>query len=297
MYDGEKIMLKKLSGSIVIKYIHRLVYRYKEDELAPMSAQITYYLILAFFPFLFFLINLLSFTHLSNRLLIMNLNTILPTDTTVMVKNLLSQTAQDQSTTLMVLGMIGSLWAASQGMFAIIRGLNKSYGVKESRHFVKLTLIALASTVALTFIIIFSFFLIVFGRNFGYYAFGLMGEKALFHSIWPFIRYGISFTLVFITFYLIYMYLPNRKLNFKNIIKGTAFAAVGWVCVSLLFSYYVNSYAIYQKIYGSLGGIFALIIWLYISTLVFMLGGELNAVSSQFDEEKQVQTRRNRFML
>ena len=291
-------MLERMKNFTIYKYTNRLIYRYKDDELAAMSAQITYYLILSFFPFLFFLINLLSFTHLSNRILIANLNAILPTDTTIMVKNLLTQTAQDQSTTLLVLGMIGCLWAASQGMFAIIRGLNKSYGVKENRHYIKLTLIALAATAALTIIIIFSFFLIVFGRNLGFYAFGLMGEKALFRSIWPFIRYGISFTLVFTSFYLIYMYLPNRKLKFKSVIKGTIFAAVGWVCASLLFSYYVNYFAVYQKIYGSLGGVFALIIWLYISTLVFLLGGELNAVGSQFaEEEKQARMRRTRVML
>jgi membrane protein len=65
---------------------------------------------------------------------------------------------------------------------------------------------------------------------------------------------------------------------------GTAFATFGWVFASVLFSFYVNYFAFYEKVYGSLGGIFALIVWLYISTLIFLLGGELNAISSSFAE-------------
>jgi len=281
-------MLEKLRNSMIYQYIGQLIVRYKEDDLASMSAQITYYLILAFFPFLFFLINLLSFTPLSNKLLISNFNIILPHDTAILVKNILAETVQAKSKTILFLGMLGSLWAASQGMSAIIRGLNHSYGVKESRHFIKLNFIALLSTIGLTVMIIFSFFMIVFGRIIGSYVFGLMGAKTLFYSIWLFLRYGISLTLMLVTFYLIYTYLPNRKLKFNNIMVGTIFATIGWVSASLLFSFYINGFVNYAIIYGSLGGIFALIIWLYMSTLIFLLGGELNAISSKFKNKEKL---------
>ncbi|MBP2639843.1 MAG: putative rane protein [Firmicutes bacterium] len=281
-------MFEKLRNSMISQYIGQLIVRYKEDELAAMSAQITYYLILAFFPFLFFLINLLSFTPLSNKLLISNFNIILPHDTAILVKNILAETVQAKSKTILFLGMLGSLWAASQGMSAIIRGLNHSYGVKESRHFIKLNFIALLSTMGLTAMIIFSFFMIVFGRIIGSYVFGLMGAKTLFYSIWLFLRYGISLTLMLVTFYLIYKYLPNRKLKFNNIMVGTIFTTIGWVSASLLFSFYINGFVNYEIIYGSLGGIFALIIWLYMSTLIFLLGGELNAISSNVEKKKNV---------
>ncbi|KYZ77452.1 hypothetical protein AXX12_04900 [Anaerosporomusa subterranea] len=279
---------EKLRSSIVYKYTGQLLFRYKDDDLAAMSAQITYYLILAFFPFLFFLINLLSFTPLSNKLLITNFSIILPADTAMMIKNTLVQTVQAKSKTLLLIGMLGSLWAASRGMASIIRGLNHSYGVKESRHFFKLNGIALMSTIGLTVMIIFSLFMIVFGRIIGSYVFGLVGAKTLFYSIWSFLRYGISLTFMVVTFYLLYTYLPNRKLKFKNVMVGTTFATFGWVSASLLFSFYVNSFANYELIYGSLGGVFGLIIWLYISTLIFLIGGELNAISSNLDDKKKL---------
>lgn len=279
-------MPEKLSKFTAYKFTRQLVFRYNEADLPAMSAQIAYYLILAFFPFLFFLMNLLSFTPLSNKLVIANLNVILPGDTAVLVKNILVQAGQAKSESFLFFGMLASLWAASRGISAIIRGLNNSYGVKESRKFVKLNFIALMSIVAFTAMIIFSFFLIVFERIIGSYIFGLIGQKALFYSFWPLARYSVSFTLMFSAFFLIYRYLPNRALQPKHIIVGTVFATSGWVAASLLFSYYVNNFAIYQKVYGSLGGLFALIVWLYISTLIFLLGGELIAISSNVERKK-----------
>ncbi len=281
------IMLKKLRSSIVSKYIEQLACRYRDDELASMSAQIAYYLILAFPPFLFFLINLLSFTPLTNRLLIANFNTILPKDTAVLVKNMLVQTAQANGTPLLLLGMIGSLWAASQGMSAIIRGLNHSYGVKETRNYIKRNLIALISTTGVSAMIIFSFFMIVFGRVIGSNIFGLIEKKSLFYTFWPFLQYGISLAFMLVTFYLIYKYLPNRQLNGNSIIAGTIFATFSWVCASLLFSFYVNNFSSFEQVYGSLGGVFALIIWLYISALITLLGGELNAIIDNFQDKEK----------
>jgi membrane protein len=133
--------------------------------------------------------------------------------------------------------------------------------------------------------IILEFILIVFGEIIGSYVFGLIGAKTLFSIIWSFLRYGIPLTLMLITFFLIYKYVPNKRLQFSNIIVGTIFTTVGWVTASLLFSFYVNSFANYEKVYGSLGGVFALIIWLYISALIILLGGELNAISSCFAKE------------
>lgn len=279
-------MFEKLKSAAAYKFGKQLLFHYRQDDLAAMSAQISYYLILAFFPFLFFLINLISFTPLPNRLLIANFNALLPRDTALLVKTMLEETVQAKSETLLVLGMIGSLWAASRGMSAIIRGLNHSYGVKESRNFLKLNLIALLSTIGLMLMIVFSFFLIVLGRVIGSTVFGYLGAKSLFYSIWGVLRYGITFALLLLTFYLIYRYLPNRKMNGGHILAGAVFATFGWVGASLLFSFYVNNFGSYATIYGSLGGLFALIIWLYLSTLIFLLGGVINAISSDFTKEQ-----------
>lgn len=274
-------MLESLKGFILYNYVKQLVVRFIEDDLLSMSAQITYYFLLAFFPFLLFLINLLSFTSLSSELLITNFSTFLPQDTALLVKNTLEQTVQAKSKTLLIVGMLGSLWAASRGIAAIIRALNNSYDVKETRNFFKLSFISLITTLGVTVMIIFAFVMIVFGKIIGSYVFGLIGATTLFDIIWSFLRYAIPLTVMIITFSLIYKYVPNKKIRFKNIIVGTIFATVGWISTSLVFSFYVNTFANYEKVYGSLGGVIALIIWLNLSALIILVGGELNAINSK----------------
>ena len=140
-------MFEKQRQLMPVQYIERLIYRYQADDLASMSAQIAYYLILAFFPFLIFLINVLSFTSLSSELLLNNFIAFLPKETGVLVKDILVRTVQAKSTTLLFFGILTSLWAGSRGIAAIIRGLNKSYEVDENRNFFALSLVALISTV------------------------------------------------------------------------------------------------------------------------------------------------------
>ena len=280
-----KEMLTRLA---VVRYGKEMLAHYRDDDLAAMSAQISYYLILAFFPFLFFLINLLSFTPLPNRLLLANFHAILPQDTAMLVKTMLAETVQAKSGTLLVLSMLTSLWAASRGMSAIIRGLNHSYGVRESRHFIRLNLVALLSTIGLTVMVMLSFIMIVLGRIIGSTVFGYLGAKSLFYSIWSFVRYGITIGLLLITFYLIYRYLPNRKMNGNRILTGAVFTTFGWIGASLIFSFYVNNFGSYATVYGSLGGLFALIFWLYISTLIFLLGGAINAIGSDWEGKRKI---------
>ncbi|WP_291637841.1 YhjD/YihY/BrkB family envelope integrity protein [Clostridium sp.] len=101
-------MIGKLRTSILFKYIKLLIFRYKDDDLSSMSAQITYYLIISFFHFSFFLINLVSFTPLSNEMLFTSFNMFLPDETGNLLKNMAVQTLQNKSKTLLLLGMIGS---------------------------------------------------------------------------------------------------------------------------------------------------------------------------------------------
>lgn len=252
-----------------------------------MSAQITYYVILAFFPFLVFLINLLSFTPISKEMLISNFIMFLPNETSILLRNVVIHTVQAKSQTLLVLGMIGSLWAASKGIAAIIRGLNKAYHIEENRNFIKLNSIALISTIGVTSMIILSLIMIVFGKIIGNYVFSLVGAKVLFNIIWSFLRYCIPLSIMFITFSFIYRYGPSKKLKFNNVIVGTIFTTIGWVTTSLIFSFYVNNFTNYEKVYGSLGGIIALISWLYISSLIILIGGELNAISVYFQNNEK----------
>lgn len=278
-------MIKKFKSFDWFIYVKQFRIRYKHDDISGMSAQITYYLILAFFPFLLFLINLLSFTSLSRELIFANFNTFLPNETGLLVKNVLAETLEARSGTLLLVGIIGSLWSASKGLSAIIKGLNRAYNVEENRNLIKRSLLAIFSTIGLTIIIILSFFMIVLGDVIQKSIHNLFGMNTLFGVIWTLFRYMIPLVVMFITFSLLYKYVPNRNLSFKNIRIGAKFATIGCIASSYLFSFYVNNFTNYAKVYGSLGGIIALIIWLYMSTLIIIVGGELISLRIYFQDK------------
>ncbi len=271
-------MISKLKNSTFFYYINQLVFRFKDDAISGTSAQITYYLILSFFPFLLFVINILSFTSLSEDVLFANFSTFLPRETGDLLKKIVVQTVLAKSTLLLITGMIATLWSSSKGIAAIVRGINKAYGIKENRGFIKRRAISIISAVVLSLLIIIALFTLVFGEVIAKYIFDLVGAQSIFPFIWSALRYAAPILIMFLSLSLLYKFLPNRKLTFKDIRLGSLFATVAWIVVSLLFSFYVNNFARYNKIYGSIGGIMALLIWLFISTLIILIGGELNAI-------------------
>jgi membrane protein len=258
-------------------FIKKIILRLKSDALPDTSAQITYYLVLSFFPFLLFIINILSYTSLSEDLLFANFSTFLPSETGELVKKILLQTVQAKSTLLMIVGLFTALWTSSRGIAAIIRGVNKAYGVQENRSFVKFRATALFATLCFSLLIITALFALVFGEVIGIYIFSLVNAESVFPIVWSILRYIIPLFIMFVSLMLLYKALPNRKLTYKKVWPGALFTTFTWIVVSLLFSFYVNNFAAYEKIYGSIGGAIALLVWLYVSALIILVGGEINA--------------------
>jgi len=96
--------------------------------------------------------------------------------------------------------------------------------------------------------------------------------------LWAGLRWLVPPVLIYVVFSLIYWLVPNLKIQFKSVLPGALFATVGWILTSLAFSFYVGSYGNYSSTYGSIGGIIVLMMWLYFSAIILMLGGQLNAV-------------------
>jgi membrane protein len=91
---------------------------------------------------------------------------------------------------------------------------------------------------------------------------------------------------MFIVFIFLYQIAPNRRLSIRDVIPGALFTSLGWIVTSVLFAFYVNHWGTYTKIYGSIGGIIVLLIWLNISSIIILLGGEINATLSFIREGK-----------
>jgi len=177
----------------------------------------------------------------------------------------------------------------------MIKGLNKAYDYKENRPIWKVKIMGILFTIGLAIIIIFTFLLLIFGQFVSDYLFGFLGVKKILYVLWKIIRYTIPLLSMIMIFSLFYKFAPNHKLKFSSVIFGSIFTTLGWLFTSLVFSFYVNNFNSYSKIYGSIGGMIALLVWLYISSTIILIGGEINATISYYNSNKKTEKYENIF--
>ncbi|WP_106494599.1 YihY/virulence factor BrkB family protein [Lentibacillus sp. Marseille-P4043] len=259
-------------------FFKQLFHRIFEDDIFGLAAQLAYFFLLSLFPFLLFLVTLIGYLPLDEHVVTDFLGTYAPKETMDLINDNIGQLVNNQNGGLLSLSIIGTLWSASNGIKAIMRAFNRAYDVDEDRSFVVGRLIAIVLTIAMVLVICVAFVLPVFGRMIGDYLFSFFGYSESFIHFWNIIRWVISSIIFFIVLTLLYKLAPNKHVYFKHAIWGAIFATICWQLVSLAFSYYVSTIGNYSAMYGSLGAVIILMIWFYISGIIIIIGGVINAV-------------------
>lgn len=253
------------------------IVKVKKDDIFAQGAQLAYYLVLAFFPFLVFLITLIGFSNLNANEVLVGLQTIMPESVFDLTESIIKEVVNSQNTGLLGASIVVMTWTASSGFRAVIKGVNRAYEIKENRSFIKRVIIAIVSTVALAFMIILSLGMLVFGNVIGKFILEELNYEIV-SVLWNVARYIFIVVVMVLIFVLIYRYAPAQRVRWSSVIPGAIFTTIGWIIVSLGFAYYIDNFANYSKLYGSLGAMFALMTWLYITSIIFTLGVEINSV-------------------
>ncbi|WP_019911776.1 YihY/virulence factor BrkB family protein [Paenibacillus sp. HW567] len=256
----------------------QLFLKIKLDDVQGIGAQLTYYLILSLFPFLIFIMTLIGYANISLEDKIRDLEQIMPEEAISIIEEILKDVSEGRSQALLSFGMLATLWAASKGINAIIKGLNRAYDIEESRAFWKVRGIAFLATLIIGFVVLLSILLLVLGTWLKTRVFLLADLPYGFQKIWDLLQYAVPLLVLFVVFTLLYWIAPSRRLTLKEVMPGAMFATIGWITTSVLFSLYVNQFSDFTKTYGSLGGVTVLLIWLYISSIIILAGGEINAI-------------------
>ncbi|WP_407647674.1 YihY/virulence factor BrkB family protein [Clostridium brassicae] len=256
-----------------------LLYKMREDDIFALSSQLAYSLLLSFFPFMIFLMTIIGLSSVSSSDVLLNLRTILPEATYELIYTTVIEVFDTQKKDLLSFSLIITIWVSSNGFYAVIKGLNKAYDDHEERPFWKIRITAILCTFVLIFMIIFSLFLLVLGNLIGYAAIKYLRIPFTFNTIWMILRYSITFVSLIFIFSFIYRVTPSRNLAFKNVLSGSIFAAAGWIISSMCFAFYVDNFNNYSKTYGSIGAVIVLLIWLFLTSVIILVGGEINALS------------------
>jgi membrane protein len=259
--------------------LFRIYGKIGEDRVMLVAAGVTFYALLAIFPAIAALVALYGLfanpSHIATQL--DTLSGVLPSGALDVLRDQLNRVAAQGSGKLGIAFMVGlavSLWSANAGMKSIFDALNLVYDEDEKRGFIKLNLASLCFTVAaIVFVLLAIGAIVALPAVFS--SAGTSGVTALIGKI---ARWPILFVIIGVALAFVYRYGPSRSTpQWRWITWGTAFAAIGWVVVSILFSLYTANFADYNKTYGSLGAVIGFMIWIWLSTTVILMGAEIDA--------------------
>lgn len=259
-------------------FIKNMYIRFIFDNIPSKAAEISFYLLLSFFPFLIFIITLISYIPLIHLNLYIDwLSKVMPSNAYSIVIYIIDKAIADKSTNLLIVSFIITLWSVTSGVKAIIRGINNAYDEEETRSYLKIILISQLFTIEIVLLITFSLILIVYGNIVSVFILNFFGFEHYVLMVLNLVRYLMALLTMFLLFISLFKYTPNNSFKIKDIIPGTIVSTIGWLASSFIFSYYANNFINYNLLYGSIGGIIALLSWLYLSSMVILIGAEVNA--------------------
>jgi membrane protein len=252
------------------------------DDLFGDAAKLAYYFLLALFPLLIFLtsaIGLIVGTGTGMRhTLFQYLARVMPSSASQLIDSTMLEVTSSSSAGKLSFGLLLALWAASTGMEAVTDGLNTAYNVVETRAWWKRRLVAVLLTIGLSVLIIAALALVIGGGRLADYLAPLFGFGTAFTWVWKILQWPLALASMLLAFALIYYFAPDvRDQDWKWITPGSVIGITLWLLASFGLKGYLHYFNSYSTTYGSLGAVIILMLWLYLTGLAVLIGGEVNA--------------------
>lgn len=259
-------------------FLKSLKQKIDDDDIIGNAAQVAFYFSFALFPLLLFLMSLLGIVLNDKQDLQAELFRILvqvmPASAFDLVQKTLTEVTSNASGGKLSIGILITLWSASAGIDNMRGTLNEVYNLKETRTWLRSKLTSLALTITVGILILIALAFIVYGSQFLDSALPVDSPYLLAGLQWI-----VILVVVLVAFALIYNFAPNHDpFKWRWITPGAIAGLVLWLIFSAAFRIYLNYFDSYAATYGSLGAMIILLLWLYLTALVILIGGAVNAI-------------------
>lgn len=240
------------------------------------AANASFFILLSIFPALMLVLSLLQYTPLTPEDFLDAAAGLLPAVMEPLLAYLVTDLFADSGVTLISISAIAAVWSASRGVYSLLCGLNSIYGLRENRSYLYQRLLCMLYTLLLFAALILTLGLHIFGRRISQYlaARTIPIFRLLLYLIR--LRWLVVFLLLTALFTMIFTVFPNRRMKIRAALPGAAASALGWIVFTSIFSFYVNHFANYSRIYGSLSTIAISMLWLYFCMSILFYGALLN---------------------
>ena len=263
------------------KEIAKNIYNdFVRTRVTSIGAGLAFFFLMSLVPLLIAAATLLGFLPIPNLFdrAIDMMARFVPAEAMGMVRDTLSGILGARHGGLLSLGILGTLWSASGGFSSLMDALDIAYDTKQSRPYIKQRLLA----IELTFVVggLFTVGLVasILGPQFGSWLTTMLHLNGPFARLWPLIRWGAMLASVIMAVEVLYYLGPNvKQQRFRDTLPGAVVATVVWLLASSLLGIYISHFGNYNKTYGSLGAVIALMLWLWVTSMILIVGAEVNS--------------------
>lgn len=275
--------MKKILENPVVKYIESIVNKMITADFPGMAAEMAFMFILGFFPFLLFLMSI--FAWLGKKSLtapiISTLAQVAPGDVARLMQNTLEQVVVFKQGGLMaIICFIVTIALSSNAIASVMKGLNRAFLTDETRPFVYTRILSVLMVFFNVLVLFLTINMIVFGKILMIVISDIYNLSQVTYWLFMILRWPTSFIVLFINTYFCYYVLPDIKgpnvVKRKAAVVGTAFFCVFWLIGSWSFSLYLENLNTYNRVFGTIGAFVIMMVWLYYTSMIILLGGEFN---------------------
>jgi membrane protein len=279
--------LKSVLGLGTIRQAGRKAW---EDDCPGLAAQLAYFVLLFLFPFLMLLVAAAGLAVNDPESILETLTErvggFLPEDAIGLLGDYVDRTLRSRTSGVLVFAVLLALGSGSAAAQAIVKAANRAYGVRETRSFFKIWGISLLMGLGVT-LLVGALAFATFGPEIGGYVRRLVGLPGVFQAFWGAFSWALAFLVLTLALAVLYYLAPNADLPFKWITPGGFVATVLMLASSVALNLYVANVGRYDQVYGQLGAVVVLMLWLYVTGLTVLIGAEMNAVLARTAEEKK----------
>jgi len=270
----------KPGGLTFWQLVRRVVHGINDDDLFGRASELAYNFLLALFPLLLFILTLFGLFARGSELqrsLISYFADFLPPPAFQLLKAIMSEMAANATSGKLTFGIVLTLWFASGGTSSMISTLDAVYHVRESRSWFRRRIIALALTIAILTLLIASLFLVLVGGHFSDWIAIKFHLMSIVVIVWEGLQWVALVLFLTLAFSLIYYFGPSlEQRRWYWMTPGSIFGSFLWLAASAGLRVYLHFFNTYTATYGSLGAMMILLVWLYVTGLAFLIGGEIN---------------------
>ena len=250
-----------------------------EGAITTRASSLAFNFFLAFFPAVIFLFTLIPYIPIDGfqETLMELLASVLPESTNKIAFKTIDDIVNNPRGGLLSVGFVLALYFSTNGVSALIEAFNSSFHIRESRSFLYQKYISLVLTLILSVMLIFTISSLIFGKSYldSLLTDGTISTEYLY--LFSFLRWFIMSSFLFLGISILFYLAPNLKIKWKLFSPGSIFASLFIIITSVIFSYYINNFAQYNQIYGSIGTLIIILLWMYFNSIILLTGFEIDA--------------------